>query len=57
MIYLKSLWLFVTTANLVEKIADDTNTAIENQGRKVEELASGADLAEDRASKLVEKIG
>lgn len=57
MIYLKSLWLFVTTANLVEKIADDTNTAIENQGRKVEELASGADLAEDRARKLVEKIG
>lgn len=44
-------------ANLVDKLADDTNTAIENQAKKVEALGTRADVDEERASNLVEKIG
>ena len=43
--------------NLVDKLADDTNTAIENQAKKVEALGTRADEDEQRASNLVEKIG
>jgi len=48
---------FSIPANLVDKLADDTNTAIENQAKKVEALGTRADMDEDRASNLVEKIG
>lgn len=44
-------------ANLVDKIGDDANNSIEKQRKKVEALASKADVAEDNASKLVDKIG
>ena len=44
-------------ANLVDKIGDDANNSIEEQRKKVEALASKADVAEDNASKLVDKIG
>lgn len=44
-------------ANLVDKLADDTNTAIENQAKKVEALGNQADENEERASNLVEKVG
>ena len=44
-------------ANLVDKIGDDANNSIEKQTKKVEALASKADVAEDNASKLVDKIG
>ena len=43
--------------NLVDKLADDTNTAIENQAKKVEALGTRADEDEERASNRVEKIG
>ena len=44
-------------ANLVDKIGDEANNSIEKQTKKVEALASKADVAEDNASKLVDKIG
>lgn len=44
-------------ANLVDKLGNDANNAIEKQTKKVEALGSKADLAEDNASKLVDKIG
>ena len=54
--YLLHVALFFS-ANLADKIADDTNTAIENQAKKVDALGDRADVAEERASKLIEKIG
>jgi len=41
----------------VDKLADDANNAIENQEKKVEALGNQADLAEDSASKMIDKIG
>lgn len=48
---------FEQKVNLVDKLADDTNTAIENQAKKVEALGNRADENEERASNLVDKIG
>ena len=47
----------LSAANLVDKLATDANSAIESQAKKVEELGSQADLSEDNASNLVDKIG
>ena len=51
------IYKFPIPANLIDKLADDTNTAIENQAKKVEELGTRADVDEEHASNLVEKIG
>ena len=45
------------TANLVAKLGEDANNAIESQAKKVEALGSKADLTEDNASKMVEDTG
>ena len=44
-------------ASLVDKLGNEGSDAIENQAKKVETLSNQADLAEDNASKLVDKIG
>lgn len=44
-------------ASLVDKLGNEGSDAIENKAKKVETLSNQADLAEDNASKLVDKIG
>ena len=56
-LYSTFIYTLPIPVNLVDKLADDTNTAIENQAKKVEALGTRADEDEDRASNLVEKIG
>jgi len=43
--------------SLVDKLGNEGSDAIENQAKKVETLSNQADLTEDNASKLVDKIG
>lgn len=41
----------------MDKLGTDANNAIENQANKVDALGSQTDMAEDNASKMVDKIG
>ena len=52
-----SISFIMCTANLVAKLGEDANNAIESQAKKVEALGSKADLTEDNASKMVEDTG
>ena len=45
------------SAQLVEKVADDANTAIESQAKKVEALGNQADSDKNHPSKVVKKVG